>query len=406
MSIVRSVVIGALLLATLIAERWTVPRALVPHAELLDPRWTLAAPLIALVIVVLRQRTRGVHLIELGWVALLTMVAASASFHPPLRALMCAFMPYVLGLAVLWAVRAIGASRVEILAAATAAALLLAVSVLLDARDAFPWRPHGGWPPSGLLINKNSSAEYLALALPAALVVLGRRWSTRALLLVPVAAIVVIRCRTAWIGSFAVAAVFVAHGLRYAATRRSRLQVAAVVAVAALAVVAAAQLRIRQQWVHPDKLSNAVTLRHLFDVQSGNGQARLWEDAQTIAKVGEAPVVGLGPGAWRRAVGTRAMCPHSDYMRVLADGGVPALVALLLVFGAMSATALRRFRNEPEALAFVVALALVSLADVPLFHFESVALVAALTVPLLPSSSRRAARPGGRLATVDAVVAG
>ena len=206
MSTPRTVLVGALLFAALIVERWTIPAALVPRAELLDPRWTLAAPLVALVVLVLLQRTRGVSFIEMAWVALLTLAAASASLHPPVRALLCGFLPYVVGIAALWSLRASGARREDILVAATAAAVVLGASVLLDARDAFPWRPHGAWPPSGLLVNKNSAAEYLALALPAALVVLRRRWSTRPLLLAPIVAIVLIRCRTAWIGSFAVGA--------------------------------------------------------------------------------------------------------------------------------------------------------------------------------------------------------
>ena len=175
-----------------------------------------------------------------------------------------------------------------------------------------------------------------------------------------------------------------------APSRRALAKVAGVVAVTALIVVGASQLRISQQWVHPDKLSNAVTLQHLFDLKSGNGRVRMWENRETVAHVAATPIVGIGPGGWGHAIRSRALCPHSDYMRALSDSGLFGLVALVCLYGAMLAAALQRFRQRPEGLAFVAALVVMSFADVPLFHPESVVLVASLSLPLLAPQPARA----------------
>ncbi|HEY2746213.1 MAG TPA: O-antigen ligase family protein [Polyangia bacterium] len=407
MSAARSsstVLVALFLVAALVAERWLTPAVVSAHVPALDGRWAAAvAALVLGGLTVIYVRTRQVSLVESAWAAMFLAVAVSAALHPPERAMVCACLPYVLGLAVLWALRAGGATRRDTLVAASAAMLVLALSVVLDARDLWPWRARSAWPPAGLLVNKNFAAEYLTLALPAALVVLGKRPWTRPLLLLPALAIVVIRCRTAWIGALALVVVLVAHGVWYAANRRAIVKLVAGVALAAVAVFGASQFRIRQEWVHPDKTSNLVTLQHLFDLKSGNGQLRMLEAHLTIEKVRATPLLGLGPGGWHRALHQRNVCAHSDYIRVLADGGVVALAALALLYLAMGWAAARRFREAPEELAFVAALAILSFAEVPLFRSESVPLIAALSLPLLTRRARRVTtrdRPGAPAALV------
>src|SRR5262249_26735772 len=226
-------------------------------------------------------------------------------------------------------------------------------------------------PPGGLLQNRNFAGEFLGLAVPFALIAVRRRVST--LLVLLGLALALTRCRTGWIAAIA------ATGALIAVSKRSDRRIAA--AGAGLLVVGALLAGIlpnRLRW--HGRHSQVKTLSTLFDVRSGSGAFRLRQYRETLALLDGRWVKGLGPGNWQRAISSRDpqlganRIPHSDYLRTVSDGGIVALVGLLGVYAAAAALAWRRRSDFPEGASFVLALAIISMADAPLYRLETATL--------------------------------
>jgi O-antigen ligase len=132
-----------------------------------------------------------------------------------------------------------------------------------------------------------------------------------------------------------------------------------------------------------DERPLASTAAHLVDLSSGSGKFRLEHHAEMWRYAKEHPLVGAGPAGWRAAMlqagGDPQLhlnpFPPSDYLRVLADGGVPALGALLIALVAAAVCAWHRRAEHPELAATLVALAIASATHFPLARLESMCLV-------------------------------
>lgn len=270
---------------------------------------------------------------------------------------------------------------------------LVAASVLLDAFGVIVVSPTRR--PSGLLGNRNFAGEYLALALPAALVVFARSRRSLAILVVFGIALALTRCRTAWI---AAALGIVAVLALSEAAHRGRRALAAALVVAG--VLFATVLPTRLAWTEANPFAS--TLARTVDLVDGSGKLRVRQYRTTlhVLDTRDAWWTGFGPGAWQAEVRAedrtlaRNRIPHSDYLRTLSDGGIPALGALALTLLAAGIAAWRRRRAAPELAGFLGVLAVIALADAPLFRPEGIVVTAAVLaalarVPLAPASSCR-----------------
>ncbi|HEY5932983.1 MAG TPA: O-antigen ligase family protein, partial [Kofleriaceae bacterium] len=249
--------------------------------------------------------------------------------------------------------------------------------------------------PGGLLGNRNFAGEYLALALPAALVVFARSRRSLAILVVFGFALALTRCRTAWIAAaFGMVAVL---ALSDAATRGRRAVAAALVVAG---VLLATVMPNRLVWKEANPF--AATLARAVDLDGGSGQLRVRQYRATLQVLDarEAWWTGLGPGVWQAAVRAedralaRNRIPHSDYLRVLSDGGVPALGTLGLVLFAAAIASWRRRRENPELAGFLGVLAIVALADAPLFRPEGIVVTGVVLAALarVPQAGARSCR--------------
>lgn len=265
----------------------------------------------------------------------------------------------------------------------------VAASVLLDAFA------HVGVSamrrPGGLLGNRNFAGEYLALALPAALVLFtrARRWLF--VLLIFGIALALTRCRTAWIAASCASVAVVALSAPSLRLRRA-IGAAIVVGGALLATVLPARLAWGE--AHPFES----TLSRAFDLGGGSGELRVRQYRATIAMLGDHDAwwTGIGAGGWQSAVlpidprATLNRIPHSDYARAAADGGIPALATLCVLLLAGAAAAWRRRREAPDLAVFVGVLALIALADAPLFRPEVIVVTGAMLAALQREPQARA----------------
>ena len=351
-------------------------RALVIVAAAAAALWSLA------VAVRRRRAPDGIALAGLAALTLLASIAAIAAAGA--AAARIAALPYLELALITLALRAAAPPARHVSAALAAAAVALALSVVADGLGL--WRvtpPHfaAAARPGGLAGERNFAGQYLALALPLCLAVCAAGW--RRLALVAVGwALAWTRCRTAWLAAAVELALFVA----LTRPRRAASVAALVVVVAALVGVA---LPDRLQW----RQDAAATAAHLVDLESGSGRVRVEQYAATARVVALHPLRGAGLGGWRAAVRAiapavaRDRVPHGELMRVASDLGLPGAAALLVFATGLFALAWRARRAADVA--WLAGLAVVALADVPLYRPESTALVATLAAALLLSDFHR-----------------
>jgi O-antigen ligase len=340
----------------------------------------LAALAARFVIVASRGRLHALSALELALTSFVAAASIATLVMPRATFWLYALLPYlVLGVTFAVARRFVDCSIVRWTLAITGA--VVAASVLLDAFAGIGTSPLRR--PGGLLGNRNFAAEYLALALPTALVLFtrARRWFV--LLLIFGVALALTRCRTAWIAAACASAAVLA--LSAPDTRRPRaLGVALVVAGILLATV----LPTRLAWREANPFT--ATLSRTVELTSGSGELRVRQYEATLRMLDgrHAWWTGVGAGGWQAAVHARDPAaarngiPHSDYLRVLSDGGVPALAALAVLLLAATVAAWRRRREMPDLAVFVGVLALVALADAPLFRLEVVVITGAMLAAL------------------------
>ena len=207
--------------------------------------------------------------------------------------------------------------------------------------------------PGGTFGNRNFMAHFAALALPlAALVSLGARRSRTVIGLVLVAmlvaAIVLTRSRAAWLGAAAAAGVTLLALLlarRRAALAVPRGRVPWLIAAALIGVLAAVSLPNALQWRAASPYSE--TLGDIANRREGSGRGRMVQYRNTLRLAVAHPVLGVGPGNWPIRYADVAPSsdpswgfgdpvplnpwPSSDWMAVLSERGIVAVVAILLL---------------------------------------------------------------------------
>ncbi len=208
--------------------------------------------------------------------------------------------------------------------------------------------------PGGTFGNRNFMAHFSALALPL-LVTLAL--TTRRTALATVAALVVgglvvgivlSRSRTAWIGAAVGSAAYVV-ALRFASRRhalpverrRAVLLVGAVLLGIATALFAPNALEWRSDSPFVE------TLAGITNHSDGSGRGRLIQYRNTVRLALQHPLLGVGPGNWPIRYGDVAPpndpswayndpvplnpWPSSDWMALLSERGLAAILAILLV---------------------------------------------------------------------------
>lgn len=218
--------------------------------------------------------------------------------------------------------------------------------------------------PGGTFGNRNFLAHVAAIGLPVLVtVVLGTANRAGALAgTVGVAAATAIlflsRSRAAWLGSVAGLGMLVLWallGARPALTRELRGRAVRLATAMTLAIALALLLPNALRW--NDRNPYAATAGDLLDARTGSGRGRLIQWRNTLGLVARHPVLGVGPGNWAvrypqvTTPGDPAFVPgatvptnpwpSSDWVALLSERGVPAL--LLLGF-AMVGVLLRAWR--------------------------------------------------------------
>jgi O-antigen ligase len=311
-------------------------------------------------------------------------------------------IPYFSGLAVVTLLQAIPPTPSEIRRINILIAAVVVASVLLDAEGLWPWAV--GRRPGGCLANRNFAGQMAALTLPSCLIAVANA-RRRIALALPAAiglALAWTRCRGAWIAA-AIAAGLVSSLVRPGDRRR----IAWAVAAACLGALAAGIMPSRLSW--QQAAPYRASLSRIFDFQTGSGRFRLEQHIETLKLLKEHALLGLGPGNWQPAMQSVRPAlalnhtPHSEYLRALADGGVPALILLVLWMGSLAWLAWKARDNAPDALPVYAALAIISLGDAPLYRPDVVVLACLWwsAVGSAASSIRRMASTNVEMATIS-----
>lgn len=315
--------------------------------------------------------------------------------------------------------------------------VLVAVTALLEAYGMVPGLSTLGRAPGGTIGNRNRMAHLLAAGLPVLLLcaVTARSAGRRGLLALGVAlvfaALVLSRCRAAWLAlgvMAAAAALWTASGGRITSRGRAGWRRGVLPAAAAGAGIALALLLPNALgWSSASPYAD--TLRGMADYESGSGRGRLIQWATTLRMAGDHPALGVGPGNWTihypryaspddPSLSSETMLPttrlpQGDWTGIAAERGFPALALLALAAGILlvSAWRLRRGPAAPHGLVLVLHLAAVATLGAldPVLLTPAAAFLVFLTVgalaPPLPRA-RELSLHGGRRWVAAVAVAG
>jgi hypothetical protein len=214
--------------------------------------------------------------------------------------------------------------------------------------------------------NRNFVAHAAAFGFPVLLLVALRAQTTKRYLLgaigiaIVTASLVLTRSRAAWLAFAIVILVFLAGMLVRAGAREWR-RFAGIVLLVAAGVGAAIAIPNALRWRSDNPYVE--TLQRVTDYQEGSGRGRLIQYEQSLRMALHHPHLGVGPGNWavdypehaRRndpsmsdTIGgtTTNPWPSSDWIALIAERGLIAVVLLALAFAGMALDALRRFRGE------------------------------------------------------------
>ncbi|MGH7624745.1 MAG: O-antigen ligase family protein [Gemmatimonadaceae bacterium] len=326
--------------------------------------------------------------------------------------------------AVFWSARAaaqVGVQR-ALLVALALAAVLAALTALLQAYGVDSAYISLNRAPGGTLGNRNFVAHVAVIGLPLLLLcALRARARAGGVLgafgvMLLTAALVLSRSRAAWLALLVSAALALIARVIWrrmwrgaALGGRARLMVLGALVGGGLAIWLPNTLNWRSDSPYLD------SMRGVVNYQEGSGHGRVLQYENTLRMALAHPLLGVGTGNWSVrypdfARGTDPSLddddgmtsnpwPSSDWMAVVAERGVPALICLALVLlgiAVNAGTALYRARNAAELLpplALVLALAaavVVSAFDAVLLLPASALLLWALLGALLPSAAIRA----------------
>jgi O-antigen ligase len=267
------------------------------------------------------------------------------------------------GAALFWTARSItraGHGR-ALLLAVIGAAVLGAITALLQAYGMASTFASVSRAPGGTFGNRNFMAHATAIALPALMLVTLQTRSRGGVLAgqlavgLMTAALVLSRSRAAWLGVIACLTFMVVEGIwlgRLHEDAELRPKLRGLGLAAAVGLVAALALPNQLAWNSSSPYLDS--LRGVANYKEGSGRGRLIQYRNTFAMVRDNPVLGVGPGNWAveypsyttpadpsyeaaSAMPTNPW-PSSDWVAMLAERGVPA-VLLLLGAGALVATA-------------------------------------------------------------------
>ncbi len=290
------------------------------------------------------------------------------------------------GAAVFWCARAIArAGHARALLAALAAAVALgAVTALVQAYGLVATSLASmARAPGGTFGNRNFVAHLAAIGLPLLLLVSVEARSRRGFTLgamgvaLAAAALVLSRSRAGWLGAAASGIFLAVEGLwvgRLWADRELRSRVLRIAAVVVGSLALAMLLPNRLNWRSESPYLESLT--SMANYKKGSGRGRLIQYGNTLRMAADDPVLGVGPGNWPvhyprymsrgdpsfdadDIIPTNPW-PSSDWMAVLAERGVPALLLLGLAGGAIGLGAWARIRRGPRHTPALTDLAIVA----------------------------------------------
>ena len=375
-------------------DRFQVPKELVLHAAAFGAAW-----------LALRQARR----IQLGLVDLLLLCYGVATLLSALLAtnhwlgFRAAGMTWA-GLAIFWSARALARAGMArpLLGMLAFAAVLGALTALLQAYGADLPLESERRSPGGTLGNRNFMAHLTALALPLVVFLTVDSRARIAPLLGGVAAslsagaLLLSRSRAAWLAVAAGLTFLVIEGILVSGLSRDqriRSRLAVLAGTAALGMLAALALPNALRWrsEHPYLES----LLGVANYREGSGRGRLVQYENTMHMAADHPLLGVGPGNWP-VVYPRYTTPDdpawdaddpmptnpwpsSDWMALLAERGAPALVFLWAAGSVMIYVGWRRSRERANATEGLAGLTLVATATVAVVvgTFDAVLLLAA-----------------------------
>ena len=274
------------------------------EAYFLPKEWFLhATALAALIVLALRRARLTVRAIDVclaGFVAV-GLVSASRAFNPWLAARSEAVVISASIVFFVAADRARAGDGPRLRRAVSAAVLVLVATVVYES-----YLPHAPVAlsraqPGGLAGHRNHMAHALAICLPCLLSCAyeARSRAGRIVLLAGVAgtsaALVLSRCRAAWLATLIAAIV----AITFACLARKRifdLKLLPLTAATAIGIVVAVAVPNLLHWkgAHPYRDS----LMRIVDAESPSGHGRLIQDATLLAVARDHPLIGVGPGNW------------------------------------------------------------------------------------------------------------
>jgi O-antigen ligase len=427
----------AVILASVPSTFYDLERFLIPKELAMN-----GAALAALMLLIPRWRAIELGIVEallaafVAWGAVSAALAANPWFA--LRGFGLTFSAFVLFVGARYVARQ-GACRATIVGLAAAAALGGALgvaqaygaqwSLLADSR-----------PPGGTFGNRNFLAHLMTLTVPLFVLLALRGKRAVALLgytglFIATLAIVLTRSRAAWLGTAGtmgvmLTALFVARRAVLEGIGRPRLT--AVATLLAAASLAAILVPNRLDWRSDSPY--AESLSRIASFREGSGRARVVQYRNTLKMVHDDPVFGVGPGNWfvhYPRVTTRGdpsfagndpiptnPWPSSDWIALLAERGVAAVLVVLLAGGAIALTAARRLRgtdpdtsaNAAALLAMLAAAAITGAFDAVLLLPPPAYFVAVSAGVLLPETKpvtmRRLEGSRRRLAAITVIAIG
>jgi putative inorganic carbon (hco3(-)) transporter len=240
------------------------------------------------------------------------------------------------------------------------AAVAGAITVAAEAYGLVPALSMPGRGPGGTAGNRNFMSHGLVLCVPALVAIVlrsagGARRGWSAGLAVTVAAIVMARCRSAWLALGVLLLLGLVLLWKAARSGGRRSLVTPLVLPCLVGVAAAALVPNKLGWL--SSAPYADTLRRLGQYDGGSGEGRLVQYATTARMIRARPLLGIGPGNWSvhypayaapddpsfdaAAIQPVNRLPNGDWLGLAAERGLPA--TLLLVFaGVVTAWRCRR----------------------------------------------------------------
>lgn len=226
-----------------------------------------------------------------------------------------------------------------------------------------PLLAFAGWSAVSALFASNHWLSTRALALTVTGLVLFRAAGGLAVMLW---AVLLTRSRAAWLG-VGISGIVVGSAWLLAGARRRAIlppeRLRLVGKMLAAGVAAALLLPNSLSWRSGSPYRD--TFRDLTNYQEGSGRGRLIQYRNSLRLVAMDPVFGTGPGNWPvkyPMVTTRGdpsfdgrdpmpinPWPSSDWVAFLAERGPVGSILLLLAFGVMGLTAVRRVRSDDPA---------------------------------------------------------